>query len=65
MKVVKDIMAARVQKAAGMKCDGIEPDNMMVRSLVTTAVSVPHQTFSSCNIPGYQVPYCRQERFVG
>lgn len=29
-KVVQDIMAARVLKAASMGCDGIEPDNMMV-----------------------------------
>ena len=29
--MVKDIMAARVLKAASMNCDGIEPDNMMVR----------------------------------
>lgn len=31
MEVVKDIMAARVLKAASMNCDGIESDNVMVR----------------------------------
>ena len=35
-------MAARVQKAADMSCDGIEPDNMMVRRLQAISVSVAH-----------------------
>ena len=28
---VRQIMASRVEKAASMSCDGIEPDNMSVR----------------------------------
>lgn len=32
---VRDLMEARVEKAAGMDCDAIEPDNMSV-SLVST-----------------------------
>eukprot|EP00904_Undaria_pinnatifida_P012330 jgi/Undpi1/8227/HiC_scaffold_25.g10697.m1 len=42
-QVVKDIMAARVQKAMGMGCDGIEPDNMMVYTEPNTGVSVTKQ----------------------
>lgn len=29
---VREVMEARVQKAKSMKCDAIEPDNMMVRN---------------------------------
>lgn len=28
---VREVMSARVQKAKGMNCDAVEPDNMMVR----------------------------------
>lgn len=56
MKAVKVIIAARVQKALGMGCDGIEPDNMMVRNLPATAVSLTHRSFSLVqNTVPYQV----------
>lgn len=31
---MKEIMEARVKTAASMDCDGIEPDNMMVRGVL-------------------------------
>lgn len=35
-QVVRQIMASRVEKAASMSCDGIEPDNMSVRKQMWT-----------------------------
>lgn len=31
---VRDVMQARIEKAAAMKCDAIEPDNMSVSVVV-------------------------------
>lgn len=45
-KEVKAIMAARVLKAASMDCDGIEPDNMMVRGFrsYSRSVCITHES---------------------